>query len=138
MGNATQQKNRQEHHMKTLVFFALVIAFATAVLPQQQSDAQPTTPEPTTNPIKSIDLPQFPVDIPEGPGRNAVMASCVICHSPRYITMQPNFPRKTWEAQVDKMRKVYGAPIPDAAVPEIVSYLMSVRGKAEPATQPAH
>jgi hypothetical protein len=124
--------------MKKLLFAALIVAMVLAALPVQQSSAQPTTPEPTTNPIKTIDLPQLPVDyLPDGPGKATMMGSCIICHSPRYITMQPFFPRKTWEAQVDKMRKVYGAPIPDAAVPDIVNYLVSVRGKAEPATQPA-
>ena len=123
--------------MKKLLFAFLISVLAIGLAPLQESSAQPTAPEPTTNPIKSIDLPQMPVDLPEGPGRATVMGSCIICHSPRYITMQPFFPRKTWEAQVDKMRKVYGAPIADASVPDIVNYLMSVRGKADPATQPA-
>ncbi len=86
--------------------------------------------------VVSITLPVVPYELPEGPGKTAVNAACVICHSTRYITMQPAFPRKTWEAEVDKMRKVFGAPVSDAQASEIVTYLMSVRGKPTPATQP--
>lgn len=84
----------------------------------------------------SIKLPVIPYDLPDGPGKSAVNAACVICHSTRYITMQPAFPRKTWEAEVDKMKKVFGAPVSDEQAGQIVTYLMSVRGKPTPATQP--
>ena len=125
--------------MKTNVFTlfgaALLVALAVS---QPRSEAQPSvpTPAPGSSTVKSIDLPQIPPDLPEGKGKTAITGSCIICHSNRYITLQPPFPRKTWEAIVDKMRKTYGAPVPDATVPEIVDYLMAVRGKAEPATKP--
>jgi hypothetical protein len=123
--------------MKRTLFLLPVAAASTLLAPASQpSSAQPAITQPATaDTVKSIDLPQMPPDLPDHPGRIAVMTSCIICHSPRYITMQPEFPRKTWEAQVEKMRKVYGAPIPDALVPDIVNYLIAVRGKSEPATQ---
>ena len=86
--------------------------------------------------VRSIVLPQLAPDLPPGPGREAVNSACVICHSTRYITMQPLFPRKTWLAEVEKMRKVFGAPVSDPQAAEIVEYLVSVRGKPTPATQP--
>ena len=46
----------------------------------------------------------------------------------RYALEQPPLPRKTWEAEVDKMRKTYGAPVADEDVPAIVAYLVAVRG----------
>ena len=94
--------------------------------------AQPAAETPSDT-VRSIELPTFPPDLPDAPGRNAVVGSCTICHTPAYVTMQPPFARKAWEATVDKMRKVYGAPIPDAVVPEIVGYLMAVRGKPDAA-----
>ena len=124
---------------KTSVTIAGAMLLANAIVgSHSNSVAQPAvpTPPPTDN-VKSIDLPQIPPDMPEGPGKNAITGSCIICHSNRYITMQPPFPRKTWEAIVDKMRKTYGAPVPDAVVPEIVNYLVAVRGKPDPATKPA-
>ena len=45
--------------------------------------------------------------------------------------MQPNFPRKTWIAEVDKMKKVYGAPIQDEQVEPMVNYLVSIRGNGK-------
>ena len=46
-----------------------------------------------------------------------------MCHSTRYITMQPPLPVATWEAEVTKMMKAYGAPIPEAAAKKITTYL---------------
>jgi hypothetical protein len=116
---------------------ALLLGAGVAFQPKSAAQPAVPTPPPGNGTVKSIDLPQLPPDLPEGPGKNAITGSCIICHSNRYITLQPPFPRKTWEAIVDKMRKTYGAPVPDAAVPQIVDYLMAVRGKAEPATKPA-
>ncbi|HSI36997.1 MAG: hypothetical protein ACAI43_05565 [Phycisphaerae bacterium] len=79
--------------------------------------------------VRRIELPEMGNGWPEGPGKDVVEVQCGVCHSGRYLTMQPTFPRKTWEAQVEKMRKVFGAPIPDQSVPGIVEYLMKVRGR---------
>src|SRR5438309_5781793 len=64
--------------------------------------------------VHSITLPAMQPELPAGPGRDTVAATCVICHSTRYITMQPAFSRAAWTAEVDKMRKVFGAPLTDA------------------------
>lgn len=114
------------------------LAAAAAIAVLSTSIFRPAAAQPAPSAaggLKTIDLPQLPIDLPEGPGKSAVVGSCVICHSPKYITMQPRFPRKTWEAEVDKMRKTFGAPVPEAAVPEIVNYLVGIRG-TEPATRP--
>lgn len=79
--------------------------------------------------IHSITLPNMPPNLPDGPNKEAVLSRCVLCHSARYITMQPAFSQKTWEAEVLKMKKNYGAPIPDEQVEDIVKYLVSMRGK---------
>jgi cytochrome c5 len=68
-------------------------------------------------------------ELPDGPNKNVFEINCVLCHSLRYVTMQPPFSRKTWTAEVEKMKKVYGASIDDARMLEIVDYLISVRGK---------
>lgn len=81
--------------------------------------------------VRSIELPAVAVDLPDAPGKNLIAANCMICHSPQYILMQPNLPRKTWEASVDKMRKTFGAPVPENLVPEIVDYLVAIRGVQE-------
>ena len=87
--------------------------------------------------VRSISLPQRPTDLPDAPGKNLVLANCILCHSTDYITMQPAFPRKVWEAEVEKMRKTFGAPVPEQYVGPIVDYLVAIRGEGEPATRPA-
>ena len=81
---------------------------------------------------KTITLPQFEPALPDGPGRELVLSNCVICHSTRFIGMQPRFPRAVWQAEVDKMRKTFGAPIQDDVAAKIVDYLVATRG-TEPA-----
>ena len=61
------------------------------------------------------------------------MTRCGMCHSLRYITMQPNFSKKAWSKEVDKMIKTYGAHINKKEAEEITEYLFSVKGKPEAA-----
>jgi len=66
----------------------------------------------------------------DGPGRQLVEANCVMCHSLDYIPMNsPVLDRKGWEASVNKMIKVMGAPIAEADVQKIVDYLAGQYGK---------
>src|SRR5438132_1182733 len=74
---------------------------------------------PPVSGVRTITLPSPPPDLPEGPGRQAVIGRCVVCHSPRYITMQPLFSRTVWTTEVDKMRKTFGAPVADEQVEDI-------------------
>jgi cytochrome c5 len=54
-----------------------------------------------------------------------VRARCSICHSADYIQMNSIFMNKAaWEAEVRKMIKVMGAPIPESEVADIVDYLV--------------
>ncbi|HSB20250.1 MAG TPA: hypothetical protein VLD85_09605 [Anaeromyxobacteraceae bacterium] len=70
------------------------------------------------------------VKLKEGPGKDLVQGSCVMCHSLDYIPMNSVFmDRKGWEASVAKMVKVMGAPIADEDVPKIVDYLAKHYGK---------
>lgn len=66
----------------------------------------------------------------EGPGRDLVMQRCMTCHSLDYIAMNSVFlERKGWEATVNKMIKVMGAPIPEEDVAPILDYLTRHYGK---------
>jgi cytochrome c5 len=66
----------------------------------------------------------------DGPGRQLVEANCVMCHSLDYIPMNsPFLDRKGWEASVNKMIKVMGAPIAEADAQKIVDYLAGQYGK---------
>ncbi|MBZ5528456.1 MAG: sulfide dehydrogenase [Acidobacteriia bacterium] len=67
--------------------------------------------------------PLYPPELAAGEGKVEVEGYCSVCHSTRYITMQPPLPAGAWDATVHKMQKAYGATIPDAAAAKIISYL---------------
>jgi hypothetical protein len=69
--------------------------------------------------------PVPPLELAPGDGRQDVQIYCNICHSPRYITMQPPLPAATWEAEVNKMNKAYGAGIPEETTRKIIEYLQT-------------
>ena len=69
--------------------------------------------------------PTYTAELAQGAGRDAVLGNCSMCHSVTYITQQPPLPAATWEAEVHKMIKTFGAPIQDAAAQEIITYLQA-------------
>ncbi len=76
----------------------------------------------------TYDAGQYPIYYPElaaGDGKDDVENNCELCHSPRYITMQPVIPAQAWADEVNKMRKTFGASIPDDTAQKIIQYLGS-------------
>jgi mono/diheme cytochrome c family protein len=66
----------------------------------------------------------------DAPGRDLVVANCVMCHSLDYIQINsPFLDRKGWEGSVTKMIKVMGAPISPEDARQIVDYLATNYGK---------
>jgi hypothetical protein len=114
----------------------VLIAAGSAVFAQLQSGSYTST---KANRIEQIittqtssdanfSVPPFASFAPElavGEGRAETESFCAMCHSTRYITMQPPLPAATWEAEVNKMTKTFGAPIPDATAKKIISYLQT-------------
>ena len=78
--------------------------------------------------IHSISLPHDEAFAPPGPGREAFVTACIVCHSPRYITSQPPFSRTVWKGIVQKMIETYGAHITAPQAAEIVDYLVATNG----------
>jgi hypothetical protein len=63
------------------------------------------------------------------PDAALVRAHCSSCHSADYIEMNSRFMKKAnWDAEVRKMIKVMGAPVPEADVARIVDYLTQFYG----------
>ncbi|HYB56366.1 MAG TPA: cytochrome c [Alphaproteobacteria bacterium] len=83
---------------------------------------------PTT--LKSVDvtLPESTRTLPDGPGVDVVHDNCLACHSAGMILAQPTMPKAAWEAEVNKMRNVFKAPVDAKDVPAIVDYLMAIKG----------
>jgi mono/diheme cytochrome c family protein len=88
------------------------------------------------DPVHTIVIPHDEPLFPPGPGREEFVTACVVCHSPRYITMQPQFSRTTWLSEVNKMKDVYGAHISNDQVLKITAYLVSINGTPDAGQAP--
>jgi len=76
----------------------------------------------------SIDLPPGDRTFPDGPGADAMNNNCLACHSAGMVLNQPALPKAEWEAEVNKMRTAYKAPIDAKDVGAILDYLVSTKG----------
>src|SRR5712692_3338687 len=80
------------------------------------------------SPDSNFQVSAYPVpaaDLAPGNGLQDVQIYCNTCHSLRYITMQPPLPAATWEAEVNKMNKTFGAAIPEDNAQKIILYLQA-------------
>jgi len=69
------------------------------------------------------------IQLKEAPDAATVRAYCSMCHSADYIPMNSKFLKRAgWEAEVRKMIKVMGAPIPDEQAAKIIDYLSANYG----------
>ncbi len=86
--------------------------------------SQPAARESTDDSRYAVaSYPTFEVGLAEGAGRAETQIYCSSCHTARYITMQPPLPAATWDAEVQKMVKTFGATIPEADAQKIAQYL---------------
>jgi mono/diheme cytochrome c family protein len=76
-----------------------------------------------------IDLPKETLQLKPAPGSDLANAQCATCHSFDYIgTQPPGKPLAFWKAEVEKLKMVYGAPIPDEQIEPIAQYLTRAYG----------
>jgi mono/diheme cytochrome c family protein len=69
------------------------------------------------------------VALTKAPGLDQVASNCGTCHSLDYIQMNSPFMNAaTWDAEVTKMIKAFGAPISDADAEAIRAYLKANYG----------
>jgi mono/diheme cytochrome c family protein len=101
-----------------------------------RADSAPIRSPQPQNPVRTVTLPHDEPLLPPGPGQEEFVAACVVCHSPRYITMQPPFTRSAWLGEINKMKDVYGGHISDQQVPRILDYLVSINGMPDPVGAP--
>ena len=87
---------------------------------------------PAKKSVTEITLPEYPPKLPAGPHSDVFENRCVLCHSARYVAMQPRFSRAVWEKEVKKMVTAYGAPITDEEQQQIVEYLVAIKGPEKP------
>ena len=74
--------------------------YAPATLGQLQQPAATTLTDDSVYQVSPY--PEYPLELAEGEGRAQAAGFCGLCHSARYITMQPPLPAATWAAEVTK------------------------------------
>ena len=87
----------------------------------------------------AITLPDDPLELPEGPGREAVLENCTACHSPSTLLQQPKVSAEKWQSIAKKMIEVYKAPVDPDAIPQVAAYMVAVQaaGAEHQETAPA-
>lgn len=118
---------------------------------QDQDQGKAKTRKPVATPMRPAAKPQaatsvHTMDLPfeklayrksDLPGYQLTLQQCSACHSPEYVIYQPtSSTRAYWQATVDKMVKVFGAPLPADQVAPIVDYLSRTYG-VEATTSPS-
>ena len=80
----------------------------------------------------SLNLPTSEGTFAGGAEARAINSNCLICHSAGMVLTQANLSRAEWQAEVEKMRNAYKAPIGAEAVPAIVDYLAQLSNSSKP------
>lgn len=115
--------------LKTTVHIILLICILAASCKQQ--DPAPVNTSGNTlavnGSVREMNIyPDPPPEFPEHEGKDAFMAYCGICHSLKYIAIQPKLSPEAWKAEVHKMVDRYGAPIDSADCTKITNYLIAI------------
>jgi len=115
------------------VAFMVALTVSVAAYSQQPSTSPPNpATKGNASQVHSIVPPQYPGEIANGPNVDTYRKDCLLCHTARYVSMQPRFPKTVWQSEVKKMVDAYGAPIPESDQALIVDYLVAVKGAASP------
>ncbi len=109
------------HTISTAILAAIYTLGATA------AQAEAPAPKPMTFTSQRIDLPTSERNFPEGPGAEAINNNCLACHSAGMVLNQPKLSKAQWTETVNKMVKVYHAPVSTEDTSAIVDYLTNLK-----------
>jgi cytochrome c5 len=120
---------------------ALLLALAT-LAPSTAAFAQPAAAPAASAPATvtggGVTLHSVSTNFPDsdrlfpGAGADAINNNCLACHSAGMVLTQPRLSRADWQAEVEKMRSLYKAPVDASDVPAIVDYLVSLSSTRQP------
>jgi cytochrome c5 len=79
--------------------------------------------------MHTIDIPYRNAVVAPGPHRDIYEKNCSVCHTTRYVSMQPQLPEKKWNDEMTKMIQTFGAQITEPDGKLILEYLVAVKGK---------
>lgn len=76
----------------------------------------------------SVTLPVSTTLFPAGEGAASANSQCLICHSASMVLSQPQRTEAQWKETINKMRNVYGAPLPVEQVEPLAAYFFRALG----------
>ena len=109
----------------------LTLGSVLSLVGEPQQSPKTSSNQTAADAVHTIVLPQYPLELLAGPHLDTYRKDCLVCHSARYVAMQPRFCQTVWEKEVKKMVDAYGAVIPETEQHEIVEYLVAVHGPKE-------
>ena len=71
-------------------------------------------------------LPYGSRSFPGGHEADAINRNCLVCHSADMVLYQPTLSKEQWQAEIDKMRSAYKAPVDLKDVDAILAYLITL------------
>jgi hypothetical protein len=86
---------------------------------------------------KTIQLPESHRTFTGGAIAQVANQYCLMCHSMGMISRQPPFDRKTWLAEVSKMRSAYHCPLPEDQVAKLADFLYKENQRLDSSTTAA-
>jgi mono/diheme cytochrome c family protein len=136
--------NSRERNLSAVWTCSAVLALSLMTMMQSLYGGTELNPEQTA-PMNlmqwrnvSVDLPTSVALFPAGPGADIANGQCLICHSAGMVLRQPALTQEQLTAEIEKMRNVFGAPLPADQVEPLAAYLQSVlRSKAATKPPPA-
>jgi mono/diheme cytochrome c family protein len=107
-------------------------------LSAQSQSAQAQYPHSSAGPLSSVrvHLPTSMTRFPPGEGAEIANSQCLLCHSAGMVLTQPVLSVSQWQASINKMRTVYGAPLPAAQVDALAAYLSKLSSGALSSSPP--
>ena len=117
--------------MKVMTWVACAMLLSLVAAAAVAADQPPAAKNlPALNSKVSVTLPgDLSFHFKPGAGSQQAETYCLTCHSSAYVSTQPPLDKAHWDGEVTKMRKAYGAAIPDKEAAEIVDYLTAAYGK---------
>jgi hypothetical protein len=122
------RRNSPISAMLPAILFVVLTVYSCQQKPTPEIAKKPEHTFTVKGSVREMNIwPETP-EFPEHAGKAEFVSYCGICHSLKYITAQPDFPRVTWEHEIKKMVEKYGAPIDSATCLRIEDYLVAIKG----------
>ncbi len=80
---------------------------------------------------QSISLPHHGREFSGGPQASVANTYCLMCHSGGMVLTQPPLTLSVWQAELNKMRKVYGCPLPESSVDALAGFIKEQNERSE-------